>query len=72
MTKVDSARFLEFAGARRDVTFLVTPIGTGIAGYCATQVAPLFQPRPENVALPDEFLQVLRESEPETTRRHPS
>ncbi|MGA1826721.1 A1S_2505 family phage non-structural protein [Microbacterium sp.] len=59
------AKFLEFAAARRELTLLVTPVGTGIAGYSAGDVAPLFHSRPENVVLPDEFLLVLRESEQE-------
>ncbi|PJI91033.1 A1S_2505 family phage non-structural protein [Luteimicrobium subarcticum] len=41
------------------LTFLVTPIGTGIAGWSAHDVAPLFVDAPENVVLPAAFLAVL-------------
>jgi len=52
--------FLAFARSRTDLRFLLTPIGTGIAGYSAEQVAPLFLDAPANVVLPDAFLDVLR------------
>jgi len=43
-------------------TFLVTPIGTGLAGYSAEQIAPLFKAAidVENIWLPDEFWKVLK------------
>jgi hypothetical protein len=40
-------------------TFLVTPIGCGLAGYTPAQIAPLFQHHPKNVILPPAFLAVL-------------
>jgi len=55
------AVFVEFARSRTDLRFLLTPIGTGIAGIPAEEVAPLFLDAPANVVLPDLFLDVLRE-----------
>jgi hypothetical protein len=48
-------RFLEFAVAHPEMTFNVTPIGCGLAGYKPEQIAPFFKGAPENVLLPDEF-----------------
>jgi len=47
--------FLAYARAHPELRFQVTPIGTGIAGYRADQIAPLFADKPENVVLPVEF-----------------
>jgi len=54
------ARFLSFArtGAP-EMRFLVTPIGTGIAGHAVEDVAPLFDGAPSNVILPPEFTTAL-------------
>lgn len=49
------AVFIEFAGEHPELTFLVTKIGTGIAGYTVAEIAPLFRDLPANVVLPDEF-----------------
>ncbi|UIN30096.1 hypothetical protein [Microbacterium binotii] len=51
--------FLDYAYAHPDTTFLVTPIGTGIAGHRVENVAPLFQAAPENVVLPQVFVDAL-------------
>jgi hypothetical protein len=37
------------------LTFRVTPIGCGLAGYKPSDIAPLFTNVPANVILPDEF-----------------
>jgi hypothetical protein len=49
------ARFLEFAARHPELTFLVTKIGTGIAGWPVERIAPLFADHPANVVLPREF-----------------
>lgn len=49
------ARFLSFAEEHPDTEFLVTKIGTGIAGIPVEDVAPLFAGHPENVIIPLEF-----------------
>ncbi|CAM2997406.1 helix-turn-helix domain-containing protein [Mycobacterium intermedium] len=53
--------FLDYARQHPELRFLVTPIGTGVAGYRAHQIAPLFVQRLENVVLPAEFIAVLEE-----------
>lgn len=54
-------RFLTFAAQHSDLTFLVTRIGCGIAGYGDSQVAPLFKRAVQlhNVALPESFWKEL-------------
>lgn len=50
--------FLAFAAANPNLTFLVTPIGCGIAGRRAEEIAPLFVGYTDNVKLPVEFTEV--------------
>lgn len=52
-------RFKVFAAERQDLTFRLTPIGCGLAGYKPEQIAPMFSDAPANVSLPDEFKAVL-------------
>lgn len=53
--------FTEYARAHPGLTFLVTPIGCGIAGWRADEIAPLFKDasRLGNVTLPESFWKVL-------------
>lgn len=51
--------FLDYAVEHPELRFLVTPIGTGIAGYEPEEVAPLFVDAPDNVVLPEEFVAVI-------------
>lgn len=46
--------FIEFARSRQDLTFLVTRIGCGIAGFTDEEIAPLFEKAHEvaNIVLP--------------------
>lgn len=55
--------FIAFAAARPQLTFLVTQIGCGIAGFSPRQIAPLFEParRVENIFLPACFWDILGE-----------
>lgn len=50
--------FLESARERQDLTFLVTEIGCGLAGYSPQDIAPLFKEavKLENVYLPKSFI----------------
>ena len=50
-------RFLRFARDNPNLTFLVTPIGCGLAGYESSDIAPMFleEEAPENVCLPRSF-----------------
>ena len=54
-------RFAQFANQHRNMRFLVTRIGCGIAGYTAREIAPLFKECIvlENVTLPSDFWDVL-------------
>jgi len=51
-------KFLLFAEVHQELTFLVTPVGCGLAGYKPKQIAPLFfnSKIPKNVKLPESFL----------------
>lgn len=51
--------FLLYAKSQPTLTFNVTPIGCGLAGFTPEQIAPMFRNAPENVNLPAEFLEVL-------------
>lgn len=50
--------FLEYARMHPQLTFLVTAIGCGLAGYKPHQIAPMFKDAPNNVVLPEEFKNV--------------
>lgn len=53
------AAFLGFAREHPDLTFRLTPIGCGLAGYTPAQISPMFRGSPANVILPEEFRSVL-------------
>ena len=55
--------FIEFAAAHRDLTFFVTRIGCGIAGFKPEQIAPLFERAVAlpNVYLPKSFWKILNQ-----------
>jgi hypothetical protein len=55
----DVREFLAFAREHPELTFLLTPVGTGIAGWDAAEVAPLFADAPRNVLLPQVFADVV-------------
>ena len=54
-------RFAQYATEHKELRFLVTRIGCGIAGYTAREIAPLFNGCVclENVTLPADFWDVL-------------
>ena len=54
-------RFTDCARQHPELTFLVTAVGCGIAGYTPQQVAPLFKEASEleNVYLPQVFSQII-------------
>lgn len=54
--------FITFARNHPDLTFLVTEIGCGIAGFTPEEIAPLFSRARdvENIHLPARFLELLR------------
>lgn len=45
--------FLDFAEQHPEMTFEVTRIGCGLAGYKDSDIAPMFATAPENCVLPD-------------------
>lgn len=57
----DISAFITFAAQHADKTFLVTPIGCGIAGKHPSEVAPMFEDcaRLTNVCLPASFWDVI-------------
>lgn len=54
--------FIEFARSRKDLIFLVTEIGCGLAGYKPKDIAPLFEKAidVENIYLPERFWHKLK------------
>ena len=54
-------KFLDFAKQHPEKQFLLTPIGTGVAGFSAEKVAPLFAGAEnlKNVTLPQSFVDEL-------------
>lgn len=54
--------FIEFAKNRKDLIFLVTEIGCGLAGYKPKDIAPLFTSAidVENIYLPERFWHKLK------------
>lgn len=55
--------FLEYADDHPELRFLVTPIGTGIAGHTVEEIAPHFALASANVTLPETFEAVLSQSD---------
>ena len=53
--------FVDFAKAHPELTFLVTKIGCGIAGFSFEEMAPLFAGvvDQQNVVLPKEFFDII-------------
>lgn len=53
--------FIQFAKQHPEMTFLVTRIGCGIAGFVAEDIAPLFADAVdvENIHLPQDFWEIL-------------
>ncbi len=51
-------KFIKFADNNKDIIFLVTEIGCGLAGYLPEQIAPMFKKclEMENVYLPRTFI----------------
>ena len=54
--------FVDFARRHPELTFLVTEVGCGIAGFTPAQIAPLFADAVgvENIHLPQRFWDVLK------------
>lgn len=59
--KAAVARFTEFAKQHQELTFLVTAVGCGIAGYSVGEIAPLFADASHlaNISLPKSFWEII-------------
>ncbi|MCE2616745.1 MAG: A1S_2505 family phage non-structural protein [Phocaeicola sp.] len=57
-------QFITFAVQHKELFFLVTRIGCGIAGFTVEEIAPLFKDaiNVENIALPQDFWNVLEKN----------
>lgn len=53
-------RFIKFASEHPEMTFNVTRIGCGLAGYVDEQIAPMFKGAPSNCVLPYEWEQLVK------------
>ncbi|MGN7186969.1 A1S_2505 family phage non-structural protein [Microbacterium enclense] len=51
-----AAIFIAYAKGHPSLTFLLTPVGCGIAGFTPQEVAPLFAGAPANVTMPMSFM----------------
>ena len=54
-------QFIDYASKNQHLTFLVTQIGCGLAGYSPEDIAPLFENALlyDNIVLPEEFYNIL-------------
>lgn len=57
--------FIEFAKSHPELTFYVTKIGCGIAGFKEDEIAPLFKKAIgiSNIRLPEDFVDILTHSQ---------
>jgi len=53
--------FIEESKNYSYLTFLVTEIGCGLAGYTPKEIAPMFRGVPENIILPESFWNIINE-----------
>ena len=51
--------FLQYAAAHKDLTFKVTRIGCGLAGYTDQEIAPMFWEAPSNCTFDGAWLPVF-------------
>lgn len=51
--------FIVFAKDHPELTFRLTPIGCGLAGYSPVQIAPMFDGATNNIVMPTEFSALL-------------
>ena len=53
--------FIEESKNYSYLTFLVTEIGCGLAGYTPRDIAPMFKDIPENIIIPESFWKVINQ-----------
>ena len=56
------AEFLMYAREHPELTFQVTKIGCGLAGYEVEQIAPMFDGAPDNCEFHDDWMHIYLES----------
>ena len=59
--------FINYAKNHKELIFLVTRIGCGLAGYKNEDIAPMFENAPDNCILPAEWLTFVTRKENEIT-----
>lgn len=59
-------KFIDFAASHPELTFYVTRIGCGIAGFKESDIAPLFAHAAaiKNIVLPREFAEIIEAAQP--------
>lgn len=62
--RVGVREFLAFARAHPELTFFLTAIGCGLAGFTVQEIAPLFRDAPANVEMPQVFVDELGKAVP--------
>ena len=55
VVRLYARQFNQYAAGQPDLTFFLTRVGCGIAGFTDAQINPLFQPRLSNVIYPPEW-----------------
>lgn len=58
VVRIHVEEFLLYARAHPDLTFCVTRVGCGLAGYTDPDIAPLFADAPGNCILPREWTKI--------------
>lgn len=58
-------KFIQYAKEHPELTFLVTRIGCGIAGFTDAEIAPLFSNAPlyNNIVLPESFYKIINKQQ---------
>lgn len=56
-------KFIEFSKKFQEITYLVSPIGCGLAGYKDREIAPFFKDAPVNCLLPSTWNAILGRDE---------
>ena len=62
--------FCDYAKANEHLTFYVTRLGCGLAGFTDAEIAPLFKGVSKNCILPVEWLEYLSDEDRVTVQHH--
>ncbi len=61
--RVSVTKFKEYAKAHPEITFFVTRVGCGLAGYTDSDIGPMFGDAPENCELPQGWRGMVEKSD---------